>query len=223
MDDLFGLIDAGDRLAVERFLDRDPSGAAARDRDGISAVMHALYRGQRPIAELLAARLEEDGRELNLFEAASIGRVATVERLLGGDPALAGSWSSDGFTALHYAAFFGGGDAAAMLLRGGADPDLRSRNDFAVMPLHSAVAAGHADVVAALLAAGADPNVRQPHGFTALHGAAQNGDAGIAEQLLEAGADAAATADDGRTAVTLAAAGGHEGLAERLSAAMGEA
>ena len=211
-DDLFAAIDAGQLDSVRAILDHEPALATSPDGDGVSAVMHALYRGQRPAAEAVAARLPS----LDVFEAAALGRTEVVETLVRSEPALAAAWSTDGFTALHFAAFFGGGGAASALLGAGADPNLRSRNDLAVMPLHSAVAGGHGDVVAVLLDAGADPNVRQRHGWTPLQGAAEHGDINAVERLLAAGADPSATNDEGTSAADLARAGGHAALAERL-------
>ena len=213
-DDLFTAIDAGQSDRVQSFLDTDASLAAARDGDGVSAMMHALYHGQRDTAELVAGRLPG----LDVFEAAGLGRADEVAELLAGDPSLAATWSADGFTALHFAAFFGGGGAAAALLAADADPNLRSRNDLEVMPIHSAVAGGHRDVVIALLDAGADPNVRQRHGWTPLQGAAQHGDAELVDRLLDAGADPAAANDACSTAADLARKAGHAALAERLLA-----
>jgi ankyrin repeat protein len=212
--DLFSAIDAGQLERLKEQLDADPELAASRDADGVSAVMHALYRGHRPAAEAIAARLPA----LDIFEAAGLDRADDVGRLVGEDPSLAAAWSADGFTALHFAAFFGGREAASALLAAGADPNLRSRNDFAVMPIHSAVAAAHGDVVAALLDAGADPNARQQHGWTPLHGAAQNGDGETVERLFAAGADPAAINDGGTSAAELARRAGHVDLAERLGA-----
>lgn len=213
--DLFTAIDAADDAEVGRILAMEPELASARDDDGVSAVMHALYRGHRHVAEAIASHLPD----VDVFEAASLGRVGDVLRLLAADRSGATAWSSDGFTALHYAAFFGDGPAATALLDAGADPDLRSRNEFAVMPLHSAVAGRRHDVVEALVAARADPNVAQRHGYTPLLGAAENGDEETAELLLRAGADAAAKLDDGRSAGDLARAGGHDKLAARLDQA----
>jgi hypothetical protein len=218
-DELFEAIDAGGLERVNACLIANPDLAASRDGDGVSAVMHALYRGQRPAAEAIADQLPA----IDVFEAAGLGRASDVERLVAADPGLAMAWSVDGFTALHFAAFFGGGGAATVLLRAGADPNPRSRNDFAVMPIHSAVAGRHGDVVVALLDAGADPNVRQRHGWTPLHGAAKDGDAALVERLLAAGADPAATNDEGTTASELAAASGHAELAARLASLAGSA
>jgi ankyrin repeat protein len=213
--DLFTAIDAGDADAVAAQLTADAGLAAARDGEGVSATMHALYHGQSAIAEGIAAALPE----LDMFEAAALGRTERVRSLLAADPSLALARSPDGFTALHYPAFFGIGDAAVVsrqLLDAGADVNATSANPLAVQPLHSAVAGNHDDVVAVLLASGADVNATQRHGWTPIHGAAQNGAVATVERLLAAGADPRAANDDGKTAADLAAAAGHEALAARL-------
>jgi ankyrin repeat protein len=213
--DLFAAIDAGDGEAVRAALAADSTLAAARDADGVSATMHALYHGQAAIAEELAAALPE----LDVFEAAALARSDRARELLSADPSLAAARSPDGFTALHYPAFFGGDEAAATaraLLDAGADVNARSTNDFWVLPLHSAVAGNHEAVAAVLIDAGADVNARQRHGWTPLHGAAQHGASATVDRLLAAGADRSARHDDGATAADLASAAGHEALAARL-------
>lgn len=214
-DDLFAAIDAGDGAAVEALLAADVDLAAACDPDGVSATMHALYRGRPAIAETIAGALPA----LDVFEAAALGRVERVQELVAADPSLAKARSADGFTALHYPAFFGAGDAVAAtraLLDAGADVNARSANPFSVLPLHSAVAGNHDAIVAVLLEAGADANATQRHGFTPLHGAAQNGADTTVDRLLDAGADRAARNDDGVSAADLAARAGHAALAARL-------
>jgi uncharacterized protein len=218
-DELFTAIDADDAEQVRALLEADAALATSRDAEGVSAVMHALYHGRRPLAEMVAASLTA----LDVFEAAGLSRTEQVTRLVAQDPGLATAWSADGFTALHFAAFFGGVGVARALLAAGADPNVRSRNAFAVMPIHSAVAGGHADVAVALLENGADPNVRQRHGWTPLLGAAQNGDAELVERLLAAGADPRATNDDGTSAAQLAREAGHPELAARLETRTGQA
>jgi len=213
--DLLAAIDAGDATAVDAVLAADPGSAAARDADGVTATMHALYRGQAAIAERVAATLPA----LDVFEAAALGRTDRLEELLAADPGLARVRSADGFTALHYPAFFGRGDAgeaSRALLAAGADVNAPSANDFAVLPIHSAVAGGHDDVVAVLIDAGADVNARQRHGWTPLHGAARNGSADSVKRLLAARADATAANDDGTTAIELARAAGHEEIVSLL-------
>ena len=109
--------------------------------------------------------------------------MATLAERLAADPGAASARTADGFTPLHYAAFFGGPEVTRVLLDAGADPGLRSANDFAVMPLHSAVAAGRTEVALLLIAAGADPDVTQRHGWTPLHGAADNGLAEVVGEI----------------------------------------
>src|SRR4051812_30298357 len=99
-DGIFEAIDRGDEEAVAAAIRSDPTLAAARDQDGVSATMPALYRGRSAIAESIAASLPE----LDVFEAAALGRVDRVRELVGGDPGRARSLSPDGFTALHYPA-----------------------------------------------------------------------------------------------------------------------
>src|SRR5262245_48996864 len=201
--DLFPAIDAGDAARVVSLLAADAGLAAARDDDRVSATMHALYHGRRAIAETLAAALPE----LDVFEAAALARADRVRELVAADPSLAAAFSPDGFTALHFPAFFGGdgaADAARTLLAAGADVNARSVNLLSVLPLHSAVAGDHHAVAVVLIEAGADVNATQRHGWTPLHGAAQNGSAETVELLLAAGADPTARNDDGRSAAELA-------------------
>src|SRR3954454_19093198 len=216
--DLFAAIDAGDEEAVARILAADPDLAGARDADGVRATMHALYHARRAVAEGLA-----DARpELDVFEAAALSRAGRVRDLVTADASLSRARSPDGFTALHYPAFFGGAEAAETawaLLEAGADVNARSDNELSVLPLHSAVAGNHDDVIEVLLTAGADVNAVQRHGYTPLHGAAQNGAERTVDHLLRAGADPSATSDDGRSAADLADQAGHVELAARLRGA----
>jgi ankyrin repeat protein len=180
--------------------------------------MQALYEGKTDEAEAIAAAQTD----LDVFEAAGMGDVERLEALLSSDPSLANAWSDDGFTPLHFAAFFGHPEAAKLLAERGAALEARSTNEqFALeaTPLHSAAAAGQLEVIEVLLAAGADVNAVQHGGYTPLLEAAATGRAELVETLLERGADPAARLADGRTAVDLAATGGHVQLAERLERA----
>jgi uncharacterized protein len=153
----------------------------------LGPVLEALYKGERERAAELAA----EAGSLNVFEAAALGDAARLEELLREDPELATASSPDGFTALHYAAFFGSPAAVRALVAAGADLEARSTNqEFApeASPLHSAVAAGRMDNAEALLAEGADPNAQQHGGFTPLMEAEQRGDFDLAEILIRHGA-----------------------------------
>jgi uncharacterized protein len=212
--DLFSLIEAGDDDAVHELVERRPQAAEERDEHGVSAVRRAVYAGQGGIATILL----DANPALDVFDAAAVGRTRGLEALLVGEPELAQARASDGFTALHLAAYFGQEDAARLLLEHGADANAVARNaELEVAPLHSAAAGGHGSIVKLLLEHGADPNARQRGGFTPLHAAAQNGDRDSVEALLERGADKTAATDEGKKAADLAAAAGDDDLAELLA------
>jgi uncharacterized protein len=213
VDELMVAIRADDLGSVDRMLAADPRLASARDGDGLTPVIQARYSFKRAALDrLLALR----GDDLDVFEAAMTGRADLVLAHLGGDPGLAQAWSPDGFTALHYPAFFGGLDVARALVDAGADIEAVSRNEMGARPLHSAAAGRHLDVSRLLIERGADVNALQHGGFAPLHQAAQHGDGELASLLLAAGADRGLRLDDGRTAADIALEAGHEDLAERL-------
>ena len=154
----------------------------------MSELLQALYRGdQARVDELLAGK-----PELDVFEAAAVGRTDRLRELLDADPGLANAWAEDGFQPLGLASFFGQVEAARLLVDRGADVNSASRNDFKVAPLHSAVAEKDADarfaLATLLLEHGADPNARQQDDFTPLMAADQQGDARLRELLVEHGA-----------------------------------
>jgi ankyrin repeat protein len=166
--------------------------------------MQALYGGDRQGAAAIRAA----SPSLDVFEAAALGDLEELRARLDDDNAAVSEWSEDGFTPLHYAAFFGHTDAARLLLERGADLEVPARNEqFALeaRPLHSALAGSQKEVALVLLDAGAEVNAREHQGTTPLHEAAQHGDAELVRLLLERGADPSARLDDGRTAADLAA------------------
>lgn len=210
--DLIDAVNAGDADRVRKVLAEDPPLVAARDEQGVSALMLARYRFDRAVTEALLAA----DPELDVFEAAAMGYVDRLRERLLDDPGASAAYSADGFTALHFAAFFGKVEAARMLLERGARVDALTRNPFANQPLHAAAAGRHIEVCRVLIAAGADVDATQHGGFTPLHEAAQHGDAEMTELFLSAGADPRATTDDARTPAEIAAAAGHADLASRL-------
>jgi uncharacterized protein len=179
----------------------------------VSEPMQALYEGDRERAEQLLAGRDE----IDVFEAAAFGRLERLRELLEADPHRAAEFSPDGFTALHFAAFFSHPDAAALLLEHGADSRARARNPMEVEPLHSAAAADQTEIARMLLDAGADPNAKQEGGFAALHAAAHSGNSELAELLIQRGAEPSLATDDGRIAADLAREAGHEELADSLA------
>lgn len=211
--DLIAAVKAGDADAVAALLAREPELAGAAE-DGISAVRIALYHRQpEALAALLAARPRLDG-----LDHAALGRVDELRRALAADAELVSRRSADGFTALHYACFFGGAAATALLLEAGADPDAAAENPSRVRPLHSAAAAPDAESARLLLEAGADPDARQAGGFTALQAAAQQDDGALAALLLRHGADPALSNDRGDDAESIARANGSAAVLALLAA-----
>jgi ankyrin repeat protein len=215
-DELFDAIEAGHVGRVDAMLDDDPSAASARDASGVSALMRALYRFDKALIESVKRRVEV----LDVFEAAAFGDVDRLIQVLGDEPSLVSSYSGDGFTALHFAAFFGRPDAAALLIERGAEVDAFGRGWMTGTAMHSAVSRLHADVVRILLDAGANPDVRQSAGWTPLHAAAMNADLTTVELLLASGADPTATNEEGRSVLDLANESGDGVTADRIRSAL---
>ena len=153
----------------------------------MSDILQAIYRGDRDEAERLAAE-----RDLDVFEAAALGRVDRLRQLLDADSSLANTWAQDGFQPLGLASFFGNLDAARLLVERGAEVNSASHNEMKVMPLHSAAAAQDPDlryaIAKVLLEGGADPNALQQDQYTPLMAADQHGDTRLRELLVEHGA-----------------------------------
>jgi ankyrin repeat protein len=215
-DDLFALIAAADVDGVRMLLAEQPWLAMDRDAEGVSALMRARYRLDRGLVEAVKRHVGE----LDVFEASSFGDLDRMSDLLASDPDLTNATSSDGFTPLHLAAFFGQADAVRLLLARGAALDTPGTGWMTGTPLSAAAAASHTAAVRMLLDAGADPNVRQSHGWTPLHAAAANADIESVRALLRAGADPTATNDDGATALSLAEASGDLVTVEEIRTAL---
>jgi ankyrin repeat protein len=210
--DLIDAVNADDAERVAGMLAVDPTLGTARDAMGVSAVMLSRYRFARPVTDALLAV----DPELDVFEATALGYVDRLRERLDDDPAAVTAFSPDGFTALHYAGFFGKAEVARILVEAGAGVDVYTRNEFANQPLHAAAAGRHLEVCRILLAAGADVNATQHGGYTPLHEAAQHGDVELAELFLSAGADPSARQGDGQTPAETAEAAGHPDLATRI-------
>ena len=183
----------------------------------VSPILRAVYDGDGAALERLLA----GDPELDVFEAAALGRDERVQGLLTAQPGLVDDHTPDGFTALHLAAFFDHPGVARGLIARGADPCARAENEMAVEPLHSAAASSARDVAELLLDAGADVNAQQHGGFTPLAAAARNGDDALADLLVARGADTELADDEGQMPGDHARTAGHEALARRLDAEPG--
>jgi ankyrin repeat protein len=208
-------VKAGEAEKVREALGAEPQLAQARDEQGVSALLNALYHRRSEVAALLReARGGAAG--LDIFEAAAGGERERVAAILKDDPEAAAAYSPDGWTALHLAAFFAQAPVVELLLERGAVVNARSQNLNANMPLHAAVVLSDVATVKLLLGHGAEVNATQAGGFTPLHGAAAAGKAEVVELLLNYQADGAALSDGGRSALEMAEERGHQKAAEML-------
>jgi len=159
----------------------------------MTELLEALHRGDdERVAELLAQRTE-----LNVFEAAALGKTERLRELLDQDPESANAYGDDGFQPLALACFYGHVDAARVLLDHGADPNTLARNaHIRTNALHAAAASENKgpdtryELCKLLLDRGADPNMRQGiGGFRAIDSARQNGDEHLERLLLDRDAE----------------------------------
>lgn len=156
----------------------------------MTQLLEALHSddGDR-VAELLAQH-----PELNVFEAAALGRTDDLRELLAHDRDDANAYGDDGFQPLGLACFYGHVDAARVLLEHGADPNTLSRNEhIETNALHAAAASENKspevrlELCKLLLDHGADPSIPQGGSeFRAIDAARTNGDEEL-ERLLDAG------------------------------------
>src|SRR5262245_60547978 len=147
----------GDIARVKEMLEADATLAQARDEKGISAILKAAYYRKRDVVATLLA----SGIELNIFEASATGQTERVRELVKQDASLANSFSSDGFTPLGLAVFFGQKETVEALLAAGAEVNTASRESMKVTPLHSAAAAGEVAIARVLITHGANVSAEQ--------------------------------------------------------------
>ncbi|MSQ27214.1 MAG: ankyrin repeat domain-containing protein [Dehalococcoidia bacterium] len=211
-------IKSGDLTAMSTLLARNPSELESCDENGIGAVLTAIYSGNEQVARWLI----EQGATLDIFAAAAAGTLDRIQQLLSENPALADSYSADGWAPLHLAAHFGRKTVADALIAGGATVDARSTNDLGNTPLHAAIA-GRQDAIAGLLLANdADIDAADRSGNTALHIAAHDDEPDIVKLLVIHGAEVNPRNAEGKTPSGLAAGLGHTRVVEMLYAYGGE-
>jgi len=199
--EIFDVVRAGDVSRLQALLATNPGLANVRNDRGHSPVLIAQYH-HRPdaVAALLAA-----GPDLDIFDAASVGRTERVAELLDRDPSLVNGYSSDGFYPLGLAAFFAHPDTVRLLVSRGADVAQVARNPMKVQPLHAAAAGRSFEAVKLLVDAGAPVNGKQEKGWAPLHEAVRQGNAELVRYLLAHGADPKLQNDEGMSAIGLAA------------------
>lgn len=211
--DFLNAVVSGNAETVRSLINANPALVSARDPQGVSALMHAVYRGRKEVVNILLT----SHPDLDVFEAAALGQTQRLDELLTQSPSLVNDYSADGFTALHFAAYFSQPAAANLLIEHRANVAAVAKNPTKVMPLHSAASSRNVAVVRQLLEHGAPANARQQAGYTPLHAAAQNGDIDSLETLLQHGADPTARNDDGKTPADVAKEKKHQHILDRLT------
>jgi ankyrin repeat protein len=202
----------GDLEGVRASIVEDPSLLDAANESGQTAFLLAKYYRQADIADYLLGLKPK----LDVFTACVAGHVQQVVGEIDSDASLLGAYSSDGWTLLHLAAFFGYPQIASALLDRGAEIEARSTNAMKNTALHAASAGGNTALVKLLLEHGASVNARQEGGWTALHSAAQSGNREMVEVLLAHGADINARAANQQAPLDLALMSGREEVAALL-------
>ena len=129
------------------------------------------------------------------------------EGLVNHGKAAIGQTTSDGWTALHFAANKGYISMVEMLLSRTADISAQTNQGWT--SLHMASFDGHVEIVKLLLDANADVSRQTDDGPTALHFASFNRHVKVVKLLLDAKADVSTQSKDGRTALHVASSKGH--------------
>lgn len=205
-------VKAGDLAAVGADLLENPELLDATNETGQSAFLLAKYYRQEPIANYLLSL----NPKMDVFHLCIAGNSPAVLAEIAADPTLLEAHSTDGWTPLHLAAFFGQAELANVLIERGANVNARSTNSMKNTPLHAAAAGGAVALIELLLKRGAAVNATQEGGWTALHAAAQSGNRAIVEALLAHGADVNLRAANNQLPLDLALLKGHQEIVELL-------
>lgn len=154
-------------------------------------------------------------QDSRLPDAAMRGDNATVQTLLA-ERIDVNAAQGDGTTALHWAAYRDDLLMVRMLIKAGANLEIKTRLN-AITPLLMASENGSAEMIALLLDAGADPNSPKATGTTPLMLAAASGSRDTVEVLLEHGARVDARESSyGQTALIYASALGRAAVIKLL-------
>ena len=212
IEEIIEFIKTGKNDNLEEKLKDNPSLANIKTEQGISLLQFAAYCKNNSAVDIL----KKHKQKLDVFEAASIGDNETVNQLLDKNPEFINSFSSDGFTPLGLASFFGHLSVVKFLLDKGSNPNIASNNQFKVTPIHSACAISRFDITELLIENGADVNAKQMQGVTPLHSAAHNGQTKLSKLLIDNGADINAKMDNGQTPLFMANEKNFQEIAELI-------
>jgi ankyrin repeat protein len=151
---------------------------------------------------LRKTRRRQRGGTNPLLEAIEKGDYIAVSDFIREKSDLLNKTDEIGDTPLHKAAWYGGTDIVRKLIKAGANPNAKSKNNWT--PLHYAAVRGKKEVVRVLIEKGnADVNAKSTDGNTPLHWAAREGHLAVVEQLLGYDADIKAVNNHGLTPLNL--------------------
>ena len=193
-------VSAGQTEHVAELLATDTALADATDNRGTTALLLALYHKH----DAVAAQIRAARQHMSVFEAAALGDVPALRDHYRADERCFEEYSTDGFSPLHLASFFGNTSAMRFILANGGDVEAVAKNPSKVRPLHSAAATRKANVVRVILAAGADADSQQMGGHTAMHSAVMHDNLAMTTVLLSNGADVDVKNEEGQSAIDLA-------------------
>ncbi|HEX4922397.1 MAG TPA: ankyrin repeat domain-containing protein [Candidatus Bathyarchaeia archaeon] len=200
-----------DQPTINRLLQEHPSIANTRTKNGVSAIFLALYRGNSSLATKIASM-----KQLDVFEAASIGDLAQLKTLIAHDPSLAKTYSPDGFTALALASYLGQKGSVEYLTENGADVNAIAKDGSRFTPLTGAASQNHNEIAKILVKKGAVVDHQYEGGFTPLMHACAAGNIELVTLLLENGANPNAKNSEGKTPLSFALEKSNNDLADYL-------
>ncbi|KAG0033167.1 palmitoyltransferase akr1 [Podila clonocystis] len=129
---------------------------------------------------------EEEYEEISIFQAAQIGKLDIIARLVTENPALVTSRDFQDVTALHWAAINNQIPVAKFLLDKGAEVDALG-GELHASPLQWCTRNGHLNMAKLLMKHGADPMIQDSQGFNSLHLGTHSSNAMLVLYLLMAG------------------------------------
>lgn len=206
------LISSNDEQAIRDYLKNNPNAVKEHTSFGVSPIMLTCYYKKPGLTKALL----EFNNELDFFEACAVDKFDIVAHQIFQHPEKIQEFSSDGFSALGLACYFGNEEIARYFVLKGADVNIPSNNNFNVFPIHSAASGNFTAITKMLLENNANPNVTQQSGITPLHSAAQNGNIEMIIMLLENGADVNIRMEGGKLPADLAREKGFKEIAEIL-------
>lgn len=173
-----------------RALIKQGASVNSRDSKGRSAVYFAVYSGSRPLASLMIkhASYAEKKRFGKLATAIALGNRRKIINIISNNKKELLKQDALGNSELTFAAIYNDAFAAGLLLKKGANPDVKNRSGST--PLMAACERGSIETVKILLMNNpkADVNASDKHGETPLSLAAANGHSRITALLINAGA-----------------------------------